>query len=84
MRWFLSHGADPNVRGRWDVVLVTIVCYYSTLEVVDLLVSHGASLYRSNALHLVAEDEERWPRSVKIMSDPLDLGMDVNETSHYE
>ncbi|MCJ1394596.1 hypothetical protein MMC18_007476 [Xylographa bjoerkii] len=84
VRWFLSHGADPNVRGRWNELPITVACCCSTPEVVDLLIAHGASLHHSDVLHLVAEDEECRPQAITMMSHLLDLGMDVNELSHIE
>lgn len=59
-----------------------MACGSSTPEVVDLLLAHGASLHHSNALHIVAEDDEIRLQSLTMISHLLDLGMDVNELSH--
>lgn len=72
------------MRGRWNEAPITVACCCSTREVVDLLLAHGASLHHSDALHLVAEDEEHRPESVRMMSHLLGLGMDANEISHTE
>ncbi|MCJ1405872.1 hypothetical protein MMC11_009102 [Xylographa trunciseda] len=82
VRWFLAHGADPNIRGSWNELPITVACCNSTPEVVDLLIAHGASLHHSDALHLLAEDEDHSPQSIRMMSHLIDLGMDVNEISH--
>ena len=84
VRWLLAHGADPNKRGYWNEQPITVACGYSTPEVVDFLLAHGASLYHSDALRIVAEDDEHRPQSLIMLSHLLDLGMDVNEMSHIE
>ncbi|MCJ1475725.1 hypothetical protein MMC13_004388 [Lambiella insularis] len=81
VRWFLSHGADPNKRGYWGESPLRVACCSSTPEVVDLLLASGASLHHSSALHFAAEDAEHRPQSLTMLSHLLDLGVDVNELS---
>lgn len=75
-RWFLGHGADPNV-GSFSILDVTAA--NSSPAVLDLLIAHGAKLEESDALHSAAGECEGVPGRVEMMRHLLDdLGADVN------
>ena len=77
-----AHEADPNKRGHWNELPITLACASSTPEVVDLLLASGASL-RNYCLHAAAKrNEEKFqPQALAVLSHLLDLGMDINEMS---
>ena len=53
----------------WHELPITLACGSSTPEVVNLLLAYGASLHHSDALHIVAEDQEH--RFRKVNSSPM-------------
>ena len=55
----------------------------STPEVVGLLVTHGADIPNSNALHMAAGSRTGHEDRVKMMEYLLDMGADVNRLSDW-
>ena len=49
VKWMLEHGADPNARDRRDRTPLEHAASYSSTKVVELMISHGTDLKRSNA-----------------------------------
>jgi ankyrin repeat protein len=87
VKWFLDHGADPNVGpptgkpGPASVsnsgsVLELAACS-STIAVFDLLLEHGAKLENSCPLHAAAGNSAAGD-SIPMMAHLLELGVDVN------
>ncbi|MCJ1467180.1 hypothetical protein MMC07_005803 [Pseudocyphellaria aurata] len=42
LRWYLAHGADPNISDRYGVSLLDQAVMWSPLDIVQLLLSYGA------------------------------------------
>ena len=51
VRWHLKHGADPNIITRRGYTAVDFAGYKHSLEVVKLLVRHGADVTKTWAIH---------------------------------
>ena len=51
VRWHLKHGADPNIITRRGYTAVDFAGYKYSLEVVKLLVRHGADVTNTWAIH---------------------------------
>ncbi len=83
-RWFLAHGANPNIYGKPGSTILDVAAANSTPTVVDLLLAHGAGLEDSDALHSAAGEREKRPGRVEMMSHLLRLGMDVNALGRRE
>ena len=79
VRWFLAHGADPNPYGtKAGSTILDVAAANATPAIFDLLVSHGARLADSDALHSAAGEREKRPGRVEMMAHLLDLGFDIN------
>ena len=78
IRWFLSHGADPNAYGKPGATILDVVAANSSPTVFDLLIAHGARLEDSDALHSAAGEREKRPGRVEMMTHLLEMGMDIN------
>ncbi len=44
-RQLLSDGADPNFRQAWDEPLISFAAAFDTIEMVQLLIDHGADIH---------------------------------------
>jgi hypothetical protein len=89
VRWFLDHGANPNLGPppfesvpsqipRLDSgYVLDAVASSSTVGVLDLLLAYGAKLENSLALHWAAQASEDHGR-IPMMERLLELGMDIN------
>ena len=51
VRWHLEHGADPNIRTRRGFTALDFAGYKFPLEVVKLLIQHGADVTNTSAIH---------------------------------
>ncbi len=79
VQWFLDHGADPTAGGGPGSSMLDVAAANSSTDILDLLISYGAKLSESDALHSAAgyvkvAGEER----VKMMEHLLNLGMEIN------
>lgn len=89
--WLLAHGADPNLgRGDNGITwnggnLLELAALWSTVEVFDKLIAHGARLEDSRALHHAAARRAPGPlgqNDTRLMAHLLELGVDINEPDH--
>lgn len=78
VKWFLDHGADPNLHGARNLSPLDTAAYSSTIAVIALLLEHGAKLQNSNALHAAT----RRPNGIPMMAYLLDRGFDINAIEH--
>lgn len=83
-RWFLSHGADPNGYGKPGSTILDVAAANSTPAVFELLITHGARLEDSDALHSAAGEREKRPGRVEMMAYLLELGMQINALGRRE
>lgn len=76
VRTLLSHGANPNLGlyAHLYSPLASAVEYGASLEIVDMLLSAGAAVQRSDAPHVAARRGR-----VDVLRRLLDRGADVNE-----
>ncbi|KAK4692768.1 hypothetical protein P7C71_g4505, partial [Lecanoromycetidae sp. Uapishka_2] len=51
IRWHLQHGADPKITTRRGYTALDYAGYKYSLEVVKLLVQHGADVSKTTAIH---------------------------------
>ena len=85
VRWFLAHGADPNPYGaKAGSTILDVAAANSTPTIFDLLISHGARLGDSDALHSAAGEREKRPGRVEMMAHLLGLGFDINVTGRRD
>lgn len=79
VKWFLEHGADPNIHSDRDGVSpLDIAASISTTAVIALFLEHGARVENSNALHAAA----RGRSGIPMMGYLLDQGVDINALEH--
>lgn len=82
VKWFLAHGADPNLRGSRAGVpgahMLEVAAASSSPAVLDVLLDHGLELEDTDALHAAAGAFEAPPGRLEMMARLLDLGMDIN------
>ena len=79
VRWFLTHGADPNPYGaKAGSTILDVAAANATPTIFGLLISHGARLADSDALHSAAGEREKRPGRVEMMAHLLGLGFDIN------
>lgn len=79
LRWFLDYGADPNPNGtKAGSTILDVAAANATPKIFDLLISHGARLADSDALHSAAGEREKRPGRVEMMAHLLGLGFDIN------
>lgn len=83
-RWFLSHGANPNAYGKPGSTILDVAAANSGPAVFELLMTHGARLEDSDALHSAAGARKNRSGRVEMMAYLLDLGMDVNAIGRRE
>lgn len=78
MRWFLEHGADPNIHGSKGECPLDVASSSLSLNAVELLLQYGAKIENSNALHAAAGARREDPRFILMMGYLLDRGADIN------
>ena len=83
--WFLAHGADPNPYGaKAGTAILDVAAANATPTIFDLLISHGARLADSDALHSAAGEREKRIGRVEMMAHLLGLGFDINAMGRRE
>lgn len=55
IRWFLDHGADPNVKGDWDITPFSAAVQGGSLSTLHLLLQHGGDTRRGQLLHFAMQ-----------------------------
>lgn len=83
VKWFLDHGADPNIHGAKNECPLDTAANSGNIAVIDLLLAHGAKLECSNALHAIARTRNEDSRCIAVMAHLLDRGADVNALEHH-
>lgn len=83
-KWFLAHGADPNLISKWGHTPLDTAASKShpdVYAVIDVLIASGALLTHSNPLHnaLVAIDTDS--ASFEMMEFLLSKGVEINGLS---
>lgn len=90
VRWLLHQGANPNLGEpspaknddpnayQQSGDALNEAARQSSIEIVDLLLEHGAVLSNSVALHAAAGSQNSDAERVPMLSHLLDLGLDVN------
>ena len=82
VKWFLDHGADPNIHGAKDECPLCTAASVGNIAVVDLLLQHGAKIDYSNALQGVAGARKEDSECIPMMAYLLDHGANVNALEH--
>lgn len=54
-RWFLDHGADPNVRCDWDITPLSVCIRDAPLSTVFLLLRHAGDVRRGQQLRFAIQ-----------------------------
>ncbi|RSL41925.1 hypothetical protein CEP54_015667 [Fusarium duplospermum] len=83
-KWFLKHGADPNLISKDGLTPLDFAATHPTPDVpvvIDLLLSAGALPSHSNALHNALIDTYHDRNCTVMMMLLLDKGFDVNALS---
>jgi ankyrin repeat protein len=78
VKWFLSHGADPNLRGSGRNKLATplsTAAFYSDIAVLEALISGGADL---DPEALVSAMSPRGHGGLPVMKFLINRGIDIN------
>jgi len=78
VKWFLEHGADPNLRGRRGATPLATAALRPSTIVLQLLISYGAEL---DPQALYSAISHRGQGTVQVMSCLIDRGVDVNAPS---
>lgn len=78
VKWFLEHGADPNIHGAKNECPLDVTAYECNCAVVELLLQHGATIKDSNALHAAAKSREDDSACILMITYLLDHGADIN------
>lgn len=83
VRWLLEHGADPNIKDRRGFTALDYASYKYSLEVVKLLVQHGADVTNTSAIHGAVANSIKFapvnPGRLDIVSYLLECGANVNQ-----
>ena len=83
VRWHLQHGADPNIRTRRGYTALDYAGYKYSLEVVKLLVQHGADISSTTAIHNAVLNSVKFPPvnpgRLDIVTFLLDCGASINQ-----
>ncbi|KAI0867234.1 ankyrin [Hypoxylon argillaceum] len=83
-KWFLDHGADPNLiskDGHTPIDFAVTHVSPNTPAIVDLLISSGALLKDSNALHNALTTIESDDECKSMMEILINRGFDINALS---
>jgi ankyrin repeat protein len=78
VKWFLDHGADPNLRGRWETTPLRQAALFSseaTIPILQLLLSNGADL---DPEALFASMQSREPGGLRVTKFLIEQGISVN------
>ena len=77
--WHLQRGADPNLPSSRGLTPLVYAAQSSTLPIIKLLITDGANVHNTIALHAAAEsDEADHSGRLEIMKFLLDQGAGVN------
>lgn len=83
VRWHLQHGADPNIRTRRGYTALDYAGYKYSLEVVKLLVQHGADVTNTTAIHNAVVNSVKFPPvnpgRLDIVTYLLECGASINQ-----
>lgn len=78
VKWFLQHGADPNMRDGQGISILARAAYSpGPVSILILLITWGAVLNGSGALQAAASG--RQINQIEKVSFLLNLGADINE-----
>ncbi|KAL8964630.1 MAG: hypothetical protein Q9197_006859 [Variospora fuerteventurae] len=81
VRWFVTHGANPNVAApSWPSPL-EVAAWRASLEVIQILVQHGGRVYPGNALPAAAKTS--LPDRTHVLAYFLDQGAPI-DTIEYD
>ena len=79
MRWFLTHGADPNApAGEWDVTPLSCAVAQAPVSTVKLLFEHGGSTAYGQLMNFASNRTDS--EGVPIMQYLLNRGASINDT----
>ena len=83
VRWHLQHGADPNIRTRRGYTALDYAGYKYSLDVVKLLVQHGADVTNTTAIHNAVMNSFKFPPvnpgRLDIVTYLLECGASINQ-----
>ena len=83
VRWHLKHGADPNIITRSGYTALDFAGYKHSLEVVKLLVQHGADVTNTKAIHGAVANSTKFapvnPGRLEIVTYLLECGANINQ-----
>ena len=83
VQWHLEHGADPNVKTRRGFTALDYAGYKHSLEVVKLLVQHGADVTDTRAIHGAVANSIKYPPvnpgRLDIVTYLLECGANINQ-----
>ncbi|KAI4100463.1 MAG: hypothetical protein LQ345_007455, partial [Seirophora villosa] len=78
VRWFLEHGADPNIPARvLDNTPLSSAASYAPLHIVKLLFEHGGSADKGNLVCHAADRKD--PEAIPVLQYLVDRGAPTNE-----
>ncbi|RDL30125.1 uncharacterized protein BP5553_10403 [Venustampulla echinocandica] len=80
-KWFLEHGADPNLPGERGVTPLATAALHTSITVLELLISYGAELDPRALYNAIGCRPSNGGGGVPIIKFLLDHGMDVNAPS---
>ncbi|KAI4196903.1 MAG: hypothetical protein LQ348_002226 [Seirophora lacunosa] len=81
VRWFLEHGADPNIPARvLDNTPLSSAASYAPLHIVKLLFEHGGSADKGNLVCHAADRKD--PEAIPVLQYLVDRGAPTNEWYH--
>ena len=79
VRWFLTHGADPNApAGEWDVTPLSGAVAQAPLSIIEMLFDHGGSTAHGQLVNYASDRTD--PECVPILQFSVDRGAPVNNT----
>ena len=82
-RWLLEHGADPSIRDCRGYTALDDASYNYSLEVVRLLVQHGADVTNTSAIHGAVANSIKFalvnPGRLDIVTCLLECGANINQ-----
>ena len=83
VRWHLTHGADPNIITRRGITALNFASCKFSLEVVKLLVQHGADVRNTTAIHSAISNSIKVPPvapgRLDIVTYLLECGANINQ-----
>lgn len=81
MRQLIEQGADVNAISNLDEPVLSIAIANGSMEVVHLLLEHGADTSHGNLLHCAAEREDQ-SEGAQIVEQLVQKGADINAYRH--